>query len=111
MSRIACCPHDGAPLIATFVWAKAEFYCLDCGRRYGWLSPTPGDGPALEAKLAEYQAEWDEHAGPHLRLIDSARFQDCPKCQEGQDHMEHLTDQERVADGEARAWLRKRVRS
>lgn len=69
----ACCPRCAhrPPLISTFAWHKFEFYCLDCGRKYGFLEPasTP-DGPEVEARHAALQAEWDEHVEPRLITQD-----------------------------------------
>lgn len=61
----ACCPRcpDLTPLISTCVFRGAEFYCLECGARVGFLSPKPGEPtPELRARYEALQAEWDEHA-------------------------------------------------
>lgn len=66
---IACCPRcsEPTPLIGTIAFYRAEFYCLDCGARVGFLSPRVGEPtPELQAKLAAYEAEWEEHAGAKL---------------------------------------------
>jgi hypothetical protein len=66
---IACCPRcvEPTPLIGTIAFYRAEFYCLDCGGHFGFLSPRTGEPtPELEARLASYEAEWDEHAGAKL---------------------------------------------
>lgn len=57
---VACCPHDGEPLIATLEFAGAEFYCVPCGCTFGFLSPTPADPtPELAARIAELEAEYE----------------------------------------------------
>ncbi|CAN5357039.1 hypothetical protein BH10ACI2_BH10ACI2_00470 [soil metagenome] len=38
---MACCPNDMEPLIATFKYPGAEFVCMICSTRYGFLAPTP----------------------------------------------------------------------
>lgn len=40
---MACCPRDGEPLISTLEFAGAEFYCVVCRTKYGFLSPSPKD--------------------------------------------------------------------
>lgn len=62
---MACCPHDGEPLICTLEFNGAEFYCVTCERTYGFLSPTPKPWTAeLQARHDElevvYQAACDE---------------------------------------------------
>lgn len=36
---VACCPEcpDPTPLVSTLIFSYAEFYCLECGGRYGFL--------------------------------------------------------------------------
>lgn len=66
---MACCPRceEATPLIGTIVFYQAEFYCLECGGRFGFLDPRTADpSPELSAHHARLQAEWDEHAGRRL---------------------------------------------
>jgi hypothetical protein len=108
---IALCPTCGEPLISTFAFSGYEFLCLCCGRRVTFFGPKKGDGdnPRLVDRLAQLQAEWDAHVGP--RLLPHSRFRrtDCEKCKGGEDHWAHVTEAERVADEEAREWLRART--
>ena|SRR5438105_3982592 len=107
---MAVCPRDGAPLIPTMVFRGAEFYCLDCGARLGYLSPTPAEAtPELEARYDALKAEWDEHAGQKL-LTDGAWLDACEKCRPGgEPHSAHATSDERAAHDNAIRWLRDRA--
>lgn len=56
----AGCPKDDEPLIPTFERSGAEFYCLECGTYYGFLSPKPlEDTPELDARYKELKARFD----------------------------------------------------
>lgn len=90
--QIACCPRDGAPLISTMAFRKAEFYCLDCGGRIGFMSPRGKD--ETEENLAvmnAYQKEWDDNVDGKLII-------------EGRSG----TDEEQAAHDRAMAWLEQR---
>lgn len=111
---VACCPRcaDKPPLISTMVFPGAEFYCLDCGGHYGFLEPIASHGPEIEARLVQYQEEWDENVGK--KLVGPGRFwrfDDCDKCVPGGEyHGQHLTQEEITADDEACDWLAQRVK-
>ena len=105
---LATCPRCSAPLIATFAFAKYEFYCLDCGNHLGFFGPRAAEPtPELDARYEGYLAEWQEHAGSRL-LVVGARHRGCAECEGGQYHLDHATDAEREADRAARAWLAER---
>lgn len=38
---MATCPKDGEPLVETFEFRGAEFICMGCGGKFGFLSPAP----------------------------------------------------------------------
>lgn len=107
---IALCPGCSEPLIATFAFSGYEFLCICCGRRVTFFGPRRGDGtdPILQARLAKLQEEWDEHAGRRLLPRGWFKLTDCEQCRD-EDHWQHVTDEERTADAEARAWLQERV--
>lgn len=64
---MACCPECAAPLIRTLVFRHYEFYCLECGRKWGFLDPHPQTSTAeLEARYSTLDREWKEHAGARL---------------------------------------------
>lgn len=99
----------GAPLIATFLFAHAEFYCLECGKRYGFLSPRPAEPTPELVWQAGLEAEWDEHAAPRLR-VGAWWLDDCEQCRpHGEYHLEHATDAEREAHDAALEWLAERA--
>lgn len=107
---IALCPGCSEPLISTFAFTGYEFLCICCGRKVTFLGPAPGDGgdQQLRERLAELQAEWDEHVGG--RLLPRGRFwrDGCKKCA-NEDHWAHVTDDEVLRDAQAREWLKERV--
>lgn len=93
---IACCPRciELTPLISTIAFYKAEFYCLDCGGHFGFLSPKTGEPtPALNAMLDQYDEEWEEHVAGKL----------FPERHEPDD------EDKRAAHHTALAWLRERI--
>lgn len=56
----ACCPRDGEPLMSTFEFTGAEFYCQVCGGRFGFLSPTAKEPtPELQVRHDELRAVYD----------------------------------------------------
>lgn len=57
---MATCPRDGEPLVMTFEFDGAEFICVVCGMKYGWLAPSKAAAtPELTARLAELQVQYD----------------------------------------------------
>lgn len=40
---MACCPNDHEPLICTMEFDGAEFFCVVCEGKFGFLSPRPKD--------------------------------------------------------------------
>jgi hypothetical protein len=108
-TRVPTCRSDGAPLVATFAFPKAEFVCLDCGALFGWFGPTAADEtPELLARTEAYRREWAENAGSKI-LTPRARHRDCVLCDGGEDHVDHATEDEIAADSDARAWLKRRA--
>ena len=94
---MALCPACEAPLIATFAFSKAEFYCLECGGHYGWLAPTPGEpSPELDARYEALRSEWEQLGGPNL-LGGGAMLKSCATCSTGEPHLQHATKAEREA--------------
>jgi hypothetical protein len=109
---MAICPRDGAPLISTLAFRKAEFYCLDCGGHFGFLSPDAAeDTPELRARYEALKSEWDEHAGSKL-LADGGWYEDCERCEPGgEPHTAHAAAEELAAHEAALTWLRERAAS
>ena len=109
---VACCPRceEPTPLIATMAFSGAEFYCLECGGRFGFLSPRGVEPtPELVARSEALTAEWDEHAGRKL-LTSGAWHRDCEACAPRREpHTDHATDAEKDAHDEAMVWLAERA--
>jgi hypothetical protein len=110
VTPLAGCPSCKAPLISTMVFARAEFYCLECGQRWGFLNPTPLDPtPELDARYEALKAEWDKHAAPYLR-VGHWWMHDCDACAPHREyHCDHATPQERAAHRIALDWLKGRA--
>jgi hypothetical protein len=57
---MACCPRDDEPLVSTLEFPGAEFICVVCGTKYGFLAPTPRPStPELWARYEELKEQWD----------------------------------------------------
>lgn len=107
--RLAVCRADGKPLISTMMWARFEFYCLECGRKYGYLDPAGvKHDEEAEAAYQKVKAEWDELSAG---IMPEGRFwrKDCPLCT-GEAHLDHASAEEVEANKAARERLRARVR-
>lgn len=107
MTRVAMCTC-GAPLVSTFAFRHFEFYCLECGRRYGFLDPQGApETPALIARMDAAEEEFRRLAEGLIaeggRLLD-----DCDSCR-AEDHMLHATPEELVAHEAALVRIRERI--
>jgi hypothetical protein len=59
------------PLVSTIVFAKAEFWCPYCGRKYGLFEPDPAeDTDELKARHAIY----DEKSLAYLRAMGAVAY-------------------------------------
>lgn len=110
MSKIAMCPRcDDTPLVMTFLWRAREFYCLDCGGTFEFLSPRPAkETPALLARLQAYESEFEalsDGAYPEHSWLES-----CVQCKAGEYHSLHATPEQRQACLDAAERLRTRVK-
>jgi uncharacterized protein (DUF983 family) len=94
----AVCPHCGAPLIGTLAFAKYEWYCLECGRHYGYLEPKVGaDTPGLAMRAESLQAEWDREIRGKL-IPERGYLNNCQACAAHLDyHMDHASDTQLAA--------------
>ena len=55
----ATCRTDGEPLVSTFEFPGAEFYCVSCQRKYGFLEPVPAtETPEIVARHKELRAQY-----------------------------------------------------
>lgn len=93
----ACCPSCRTPLVCTLAFRGAEFYCLECGAAYGWLSPTAVETtPELNEKLAEIEREWEELGGPKL-IGGGMMLKACERCSSHDEpHLSHATEEEKA---------------
>lgn len=59
---MAMCPScKTEPLVLTFKWPGAEFYCVVCGRTFGFLDPRPETPtPELVAHQLANKAKFKE---------------------------------------------------
>jgi hypothetical protein len=120
---MALCPDCVTPLIATIAFSGAEFYCLDCGARLGFLNTRAANRTtALVEDRAVRQAEWDAHVAGDL-LVEGGWHDDCEECgarplprsvqrilgSADAGHAAHATPAELAAHDRAMAWLRDRV--
>lgn len=108
--RISIC-HCGTPLIWTFCFAGAEWFCINCGAKGG----TFGIGKVVEAsselvfKKRLVDALWKAIYQNKKGMLPPGRFgrEGCKKdgttCN---DHRAHLTDVERGWDAIARKYLK-----
>ena len=91
--KIAVC-NCGSPLISTFAFSGAEYYCLDCGRKYGML------GVDRVAATPEIKQELDDNEKTFSEIREGllsggAMLKDCNTCsQTGQSHLHHATPKE-----------------
>jgi hypothetical protein len=64
---IATCHNDGEPLVSTLEYRGAEFVCVVCGDRYGFLGPKPADTtPELLARLKELTVRYDRERAERM---------------------------------------------
>lgn len=108
--KIAGCPRCEAPIVSTFAFRGAEWYCLDCGKTVAWFSEIslPNTKRNRE-RLAKREAEFDPIA--HALLVPFSKLRDCDRCQANfdDDHCLHVNEAEIEADKQAREWIANRV--
>lgn len=57
---IATCPRDGEPLISTMKYRGAEFYCVVCKGKFGFMAPVPKTAtPELLDRLKELETRFE----------------------------------------------------
>lgn len=70
---MATCPRDGEPLISTFKYPGAEFVCMVCGGKLGFLAPTPKkETPELTKRYEELKARFDAGDTPGKMEVPNA---------------------------------------
>ena len=94
---IAICPNGcGTPLIPTFRFSGAEFFCVACGEPFALFNarrvPKEAD---YWPRYVEAKAWFDEHAVN--TIARGERRGDCPGCLTGDNHLNHVDDETRKA--------------
>lgn len=103
--EINVCPYCGEPMISTFAFRGAEFYCLMCGNTLGMFSCS--------------SVEWDEQLNEKRKLYErvfktiykdlipsGAYLLKCPKCKDmNETHRQHASEKEILKDEIAREFL------
>jgi hypothetical protein len=108
--RVAMCPRcPDAVLVGTMAFSHAEFYCLECGGKFGFLQPRPEkETPELLERMEAAREEFALNAG-HKLLVNGGYLDGCERCQQ-EPHTHHATDDERAAHTAALEWLANRVK-
>ena len=92
--EITVCSDCETPLVFTFCFAGAEYYCLNCGNATGMMGG--GDRvkstPELRAKAKVVKDLWKAIYKSFLPR-SSYRKRNCKKCT-GTNHYDHLSKQE-----------------
>jgi len=103
--EIKVCSNCQFPLLWTFLYQGAEYYCLNCQSSVGMLE-AGGDVPVTTELKAKYRVAKDVFGALRKHLLGGGRFtrDTCKKCRDGIDqyHGSHLTEkeiqQDKVAD-------------
>lgn len=106
-TEIMVCNTHETPLIWTFKFPYAEYYCMSgnhSGGAFGTGKTVPSTPELIALRISERKI-WDS-LSPHIAI---GRFwrKDCPKCTTDGDnyHLKHMTDQEKQASVDALAKL------
>lgn len=98
----------GAPLHWTFLFAGAEYFCMNCGANSGMLGAGKNVDRTTE-RVARQKVATDVFKALRKHLIGSGGYtkSNCKKCKEGKDryHTYHLTEMEKVRDKTAKKIL------
>ena len=98
MKKIKVCYNCGFPLLWTFLYDDAEYYCLRCGSCTGMLGGSKDVEETKELRAQYIVAEKVfEALKPFLIGVGCYKKDKCKKCKEGKDeyHTQHLTELEK----------------
>ena len=102
-AKIKVCSNCQFPLLWTFLYDGAEYYCLNCQSSEGMMGA--GDDVLATPELkAKYRVAKDVFGALRKHLLDGGRFKraTCKKCRVDRYHGSHLTEkeiqQDKVAD-------------
>lgn len=103
--EVAVCPYCGEPLLWTFIYSGAEWYCLRCGYSCGMFGEKRAEAtPELKMRRVLYKRVFNTIAKD---IIPAGAYYDkCDKCKPGGAwHVAHASNREKVKDKEARRLL------
>ena len=91
---MAICDNCRGILIQTFKFNYAEFYCMACGSKFGFLGR---DKVVATSEMIDehrkLKAQFDEIAEPIV--FWGCQKRDCNKCVGSVHHVDHMTQQEK----------------
>lgn len=85
-----CC---GTPLIWTFMFSKAEWFCRVCRTPFPMLNTERVDVTAELLLAKEENERWFDDIAKDC-IPYRSRLCNCAKCDGGEDHLDHATDDE-----------------
>ena len=105
--QIALCSKCGCPLVSAYFFPGSEFYCVDCGQKYGLF------GNYEEVDLtAELKARYQENERWFCKvagdILTGVRLRNCEKCGH-EPHLWHCTEGEREKHNKAMGLLQERI--
>lgn len=97
--RIAVCKCEN-PMVFTFAFLGAEYYCLDCGRTSGFFTDRVEATPELIKKLKSDTQKFKRIMKDHIPY--GCWFTDCKLCEKHKEyHYHHATDKQKEASKKA----------
>lgn len=93
MVKIAMCCQT--PLIRTFAFRGAEWFCRECKSSYPLMNVERVDSTPELDRMKEENSSWLATAKKGF-IPGGSRRQGCDKCRDGEFHIEHATDQEKT---------------
>lgn len=90
MSRISIC-NCGAPLVSTFMFSGAEFFCVECGNSLGMLdADRVEETPAMRKRADRNKKKFDSISDG--LLTGGVMFVSCDTCTKtSEPHINHAT--------------------
>lgn len=100
MSRVAIC-YCGEPLISTFMFSGAEYFCVRCGASLGMFDTESKEmTPELRKRAEANEKKW--HSISKGLLTGGVMFRNCDTCsKENTPHLNHATQEELQAHKKA----------
>lgn len=95
--------HCDRPLVWTFTFSYAEWYCLECGGQFGMFGVVSVPATVELLALREANNAWFEAIAVHI-ITPRSRMADCDLCTRS-DHDTHVTFAQVAAHERAMAAL------